>query len=350
MTFAPRTQRAVVIRWFALLFLIFSLMLIFSRTSLGAEEAEEKEVSPAELQPRVKLAKPQAGELPIQLHAVGVVIARAQAPAVVAATIAGVIGNVLVLDGQTVTSGTIAVKLNDQYQREALAKAEAGLRAAKSDLRNAVEGGLAAKQADADLAAAQAEITAKVARREAERQASLFKEQLTSDKAATEARQTAESTERAAKAAAEKARYYRAAGRAMELARFQAAVEGAESDVRAAKLNLGVMVLRAPQSGRISDVTAMVGKTVDAGGVVARITSSGMLGVRVGLVPGEAGSVRIGAPVVVRSAVPHPTASLPPRHRWKARQPGARPRRPARCEPSAAASSRRPAWFPSRPI
>jgi multidrug efflux pump subunit AcrA (membrane-fusion protein) len=169
--------------------LLFFAFVCFNRKAVPAEEEEVGKVEPAEMQAHVKIATPRPGELPVQLHTLGTVAARQQQPAAIAAIVAGPILKVEVQDGQEITSGTVLIRLDDRPFRQALAKTEGALRAARSDLQMALDGGLDAKQADADLAAAQADIAAKQARREAERQAALFKDQMASEKATLQGKQ-----------------------------------------------------------------------------------------------------------------------------------------------------------------
>jgi len=293
----PGKGRALLRRVAVLLFSVAFACL--GRIAVAAEEEETEKVEPADMQARVKVVKPRPGELPIQLHTLGTVAARQQIPAAICCIVTGIVRTVEVRDGQEVTSGTLLVRLDDRSFRQALAKTEGASRAARSDLQMALDGGLDAKQADADLAAAQAAITAKQAQREAERQAALFKDQMASEKAATEARQTADAAERAAKATAEKARIYRESGRALELARLRATVEQAEADVRSANLNLDATLMLAPGDGRVSHLSAVVGRSVAVGDMMAQVVGRSMLVVRAGLVPASAGNVRIGAPVQV---------------------------------------------------
>jgi len=269
--------------------------------ALENEEEAAPAVAPAETQAKVKIEVIHSGELPVQLHAVGTVVARRQTPASVVSWIGGIVTGVEVRDGQMLNSGAVILRLDPRVVKNALAKAQAGLRAVEADLQKAVGGGLDATQADLDLAGAQGDIAARQARQESDRQAALLAENLTSEKAATIARQAKEETERAAKAASDKARYYRTSGRAAELARLQAAVEQVKAEVRAAELDMQSAVIRAPQRGRVVRLDAHAGRMITPGTVVAQVIGDTASAVLVHVSPADAGAVRIGALVSVRS-------------------------------------------------
>jgi len=289
--------------------LTFSLPL----RAMENEEEAAPAVAPTEMQAKVKVETIQSGELPVEIHAIGTVVPRRQTPTSVVSWIGGIVSSVEVRDGQMVNSGTVLLRLDARAVKNALAKADAGLRAAEAELQKALNGGLDAAQADLDVAASQAAVTARQARQESDRQAALLAENLTSEKAATIARQTSEEAERVAKATSDKARYYRTSGRAAELARLQAAAEQARADARAAQLDMDGAVICASQRGRVVRLDANVGRMVAAGTVVAQVIGDTASAVLVHLAPVEADAVRVGAPVSVytttKNALPGKIAS-----------------------------------------
>jgi RND family efflux transporter MFP subunit len=291
--------------------MVLAIIGLVSITAVRALEEEEEgpAIPPGEMQARVRIETVHEGELPVQLHAIGTLVPRRQNPTSVVALTDGVVTSVEVRDGQMVNSGTVLVRLDARSAKNALAKAQAALRGAEADLNKAMKGGLESEQATLDVAAAQAEMVERQTRKESERQAALLAEDLTSEKAATIARQTWEEAQRAARAARDKAGYYRQSGRSSELARVQAAVEQARAEVRAAQLDMGGAVVRAPQRGRVSRLDASVGRVVAAGSVVAQVMGTSASALLVHLAPADADRVRIGAPVAIRNS--HAAAIVP---------------------------------------
>jgi multidrug resistance efflux pump len=270
-----------------------------SREDEKGEDEEAAAVAPADTNATVAIATAVVGELPVVRRALGVVDAPRQAIARVTSRLAAVVAAVDVVDGQEVAAGDVLVRLDAPSAAEALARTSASLASADSELRRANAGGLDASQADLDLAAAQADVLARQTRQEASRQESLLAENLTSEKAATEARQAAESAERASHAAAERSRLFRENGRAAEIVRLQASVDQARAERRTAEIDADSIVVRAPSAGRVMRLQAVVGRAVEKGAALADVVGSDALAVRTGLAPSDVEGVVVGAAVSV---------------------------------------------------
>ncbi len=263
-----------------------------------AAHAEDDEAGPkvevADMKAQVRVATAHAGELPVRIHGIGTVVPRAEETSALVALVAGVVAKVEARDGQEVAAGAPIVRLDDRPMKEAMTKAGAALKTAELELSRVRD--LDAQQAEYDFALHTAALAATQARKEADRQKGLLADQLTSEKAATEAAQFADAADQAAKLASDKAKFYREKGRAGDLARLQAAVDAAKADEQAAQRAVDAAVLSAPHAGRVSGLSALPGQSLDAGTLVARVISPAGLAVRVFLSPSDADAVKVDAP------------------------------------------------------
>jgi RND family efflux transporter MFP subunit len=290
---------AILIALVLLVFVVFSA----SCSNRSGGEEETQEISPGDMNVRIKTVTIETGEIPVAVKAVGVFVPRMQSPALVVSLIAGIVSKVEVREGQAVEVGTIIIRLDTRKPENALAKVKAGLRLVESNLQKAVHGGLDIEQSELDLAAKQGEVTAEQARLEADRQKALFADHLASEKAAFDAQKALEEAERRAKAAKEKADVFRAFGREMELAQLQASVEQSKAEVTAAELDREAVEIRAPQSGRISGLRVNVGSAVDDKTVLAQVIGERTAVLRCWLSPADTEDIQLGASVIVRSVL-----------------------------------------------
>jgi multidrug efflux pump subunit AcrA (membrane-fusion protein) len=280
---------------------LFVLVVLFpSWLNRGGGEEETKEISPSDMNVRVKTVTIETGEIPVTVKAVGFFVPRMQSPALVVSLIPGIVSRVEVREGQTVEAGTVIIRLDSRKSENALAKAKAGLRLVESSLQKATHGGLDTEQSDLDLAAKQAEVTAEQARLETERQKMLLADRLASEKAAFDAEKALEEAERRAKAAKEKADIFRTFGREMALAQLEASVEQSKAELAAAKLDCEAVEIRAPQSGRISGLKVNVGGAVDDKSVLAQVIGERTAVLRCWLCPADTEGIQLGASVIVR--------------------------------------------------
>lgn len=265
------------------------------------DEAPAPKIALGDLEAHVKVVAARAGELPVRLRALGVIVAAPDAPCCVVARVAGPVTAVEARDGQAVAAGAVLVRLDERPARDAAARATAALQAAEAERARASGGGLDVMQAELDVAAAQAQVTAEQAAKEADRQEGLLAEHLAAEKAATEARSAADAAARARKLAADKAGAFPQAGRAAELARLEAAVELARADLHAAERDAQAAVLCAPCAGRVVGLAATVGRTLEAGATVAQVVTDATLCARVHVAPADAGAVAAGARAAVHA-------------------------------------------------
>lgn len=289
---------------FFLLILIFLLSPVIPHCE---EEEQSPSISPADMVVPVKTVFVKRGELPVQIKAAGVFIARSQTPAMVVSKIAGIVSSIEVQDGQRVEERDVLLRLDARLAKIALTKAKAGLRSAESDLQKAKNGGLDIEQADLDAAAKEAETALLLAKQEFSRQTELFKNHLASEKAAEDARIAMENAERKAKVAAGKASNFRSIGREAELIRLQSTVELAKAEVDSADYILDSIVIKSPCAGRVSGLKVNTGGVVDDKTTLAQIIGDRTGILRLGIAPAIVDEVTIDSLVsVLRPAAKEP--------------------------------------------
>jgi len=261
----------------------------------GAEiESAPSGVSPAETQARVKMVKLREGTLPIALHALGQVSASRQSPATIMALAPGLVTQIPVHDGEEVSSGTTLVRLDERAARSELRKARSSLALAGQELQYGEKNGLSQQQTELELAAHQARVRAMQARQEHERLARLLAKSLISEKAATEARQAAETSGREADAAERKAADYGQSGKALDRARLRDKEEEARAALRLAELQVEALTVRAPLAGRVSRVHVAVGQSIDKGALLVELQAHAGAGALFALAPAQASRIQPG--------------------------------------------------------
>jgi RND family efflux transporter MFP subunit len=175
-----------------------------------------------------------------------------------------------------------------------LRKARSSLALAAQELQYAEKSGLSQQQTELELAAHQARVRATQARQEHERLARLLGKSLISEKAATEARQAAETSQREAAGAEKKAADYGQSGKQLDRARLRDKLEEARSALRLAELQVEALTVRAPLAGRVGRVNAAVGQSVDKGALLVELQANEGARALFALAPVQASRVRPG--------------------------------------------------------
>lgn len=260
------------------------------------DEAKSDEIKPADMQAKVKLASVREGRIPLTLMALGKIEAPRQRPASIMALAPGVVIKIHVKDGDAVTSGAVLMSLDSRAVRAELQKARSALALAESELHYAEKSGLDQEQEDLDLAVDQAKVKSQQAAKEFERLTALFAKSLVSEKAVTEARQAAGTSQREAGAAAKKAALFRASGRTLEMDRLRAKIEEARSAVRLSEIEDEATTVRSPLAGRVTRVHAAMGQSVDKGAMLIELVGNQEIGVTFALPPQQALNIKRAMP------------------------------------------------------
>lgn len=266
------------------------------RRASAEVETESSSVPTSETQAKVEIVPLREGRLPLAIHALGRIGVTRQTPAAIEALAAGVVSKIMVRDGESVGSGAILLRLDPRAAQAGLRKARSDLALAEKELKYGQASGLAQQQAELDLAAHQAQIKAEQAARESQRLAALLAKALVSEKAATEARQVAETSRREAEASAAKAKTYHGSGKGLELERLRAKVEEARAAASLAELEAEATTIRAPLAGRVTRLHATTGQTVDKGAVLVELEASEGIGASFTLTPAAAHRIKSAMP------------------------------------------------------
>lgn len=211
----------------------------------------------------------------------------------IAPRVAGMIVAVTVADNQQVRAGEILARIDDRDARMKVEQAEGALASARADVAGgqarianldaqAVQQHSAIAQADATLAARDAD--AHLAALDDARQATLARQQVTSDQIA----QTAQASARRTSASVKEARAALSGARAhlpvlaterqaalADLDKARGLLRQAQAVLAAARLDLERTVIRAPVAGQIGQRTARAGHYADVGTPLMAVVPTG---------------------------------------------------------------------------
>lgn len=187
----------------------------------------------------------------------------------IAPQLSGHVTEVAVQDFQQVEAGDVLVRLDDRKLKEAVAKATAALDSARASLQGNAQ---AIRSAEATVTArraalASAEAQLAVAQSSWDRYARLKEHEVVSASAFDQAElslkqaQAAVDQAHSAIAVAEES----VAGARLQSSALAASVASAEASLELARIDLGNAVVRAPESGRLGQVSVRVGQFVTAG-------------------------------------------------------------------------------------
>jgi RND family efflux transporter MFP subunit len=154
-------------------------------------------------------------------------------------------------------------------------------------------------QADLDATAKDATVAADNAKLQSSHDDELLAENLTSVKAAKDAKAAMEIALIKAASETKKAELFRSGGRDMELKRLKAAYAQAQAELKAAQLDLDSTVLRATLAGRIGGLNLRVGAPVDSMTVIAQVSGDNTMAFRLWVSPQDAKELTVGFPVSV---------------------------------------------------
>jgi multidrug efflux pump subunit AcrA (membrane-fusion protein) len=299
-----RPQTSFPIRWIAYLIvpiLILFFFLFHTKTLVSQEESESAALEEMEAQVKTTLLK--TGELPVILKAMGTCVAGQQSPMVIVSRIQGIVKEINVLDGQSVESGQIFARLDDSVARGNYEKAQAEFQTADAELQNAENGGLDINQADLDFAAKDATVSADKAELESKHEDELLADNLTSGKAAQDAKDAMDIALIKAASETKKAELFRSVGRDMELKRLKAAFAQARAELKTAQLDLDSTMIRSPLAGRIGGLKMAIGASVDTTTVIAQVSSYNTLAFRLWISPQDAKGLALGFPASIYPAL-----------------------------------------------
>lgn len=215
--------------------------------------------------PALRTAVARPGQIVVRVRETGTVIPRLAVE--VKSKVGGEVVRMAVVEGQTVEAGTVLAEIDRTDFASRVRQAEADLAAARARLSALVEGSRPQEIAQAQAEVSRAEIALADARKTEQRRRALAKEGFIAasevDAAATER----ELAEQALVRAREALSLAREGTRSQEIVQAQAAVVRAEDVLRNAREQLRDTIIRAPISGVVIRRRVNEGEIVTAGNV-----------------------------------------------------------------------------------
>jgi membrane fusion protein, multidrug efflux system len=296
-------------KWTALIFTLILVFYFFVHTKSSISEESEESPALGEMEALVKIEPLKTGELPVILNAMGTCVANRQSPVMVLSRMQEVVKEVNVMDGQPVESGQIIGRLDDRIAKANFEKARAAFQTAEGELQNAEKGGQDITQADLDVAAKDATVAADKAQLESRHENELLAENLTSAKAAQDARNAMEIAVKKAASETKKAELYRTDGRELELKRLKTAFVQAQAELKAAQMDFDSTVIRAPLKGKVGGLKLAAGVPVDSMAVIAHVNGENTMAFRLWISPQDAKELTVDFPVTIHPVLS--TESIP---------------------------------------
>jgi RND family efflux transporter MFP subunit len=269
---------------------------------LKSQDEGGESIKPEDLQVKVKTTTLKSGELPVILKATGTCIPLQQSPAIIVSRVAGIVANINVKDGDTVKAGQIIAHLDDRVIKANYEKARTAFQTAEAELKNGEDGGLDIMQADLDVAAKDATVAADKAQLESKHEDELLADNLTSAKAALDARNAMEIAIKKAASETKKSELFHSAGKDMELKRLKAAYAQAQAEFKSAQLDFESSTITSPMNGRISGLKLSIGASVDEKTVVAQISGDNSSAFQLWVSPQDAKTLQVGNAAIIYGA------------------------------------------------
>jgi multidrug efflux pump subunit AcrA (membrane-fusion protein) len=269
---------------------------------LKSQEEGGESVKPEDLEVKVKTATLKTGELPITVKATGTYIPLQQSPAIIVSRVSGIVTKINAKDGETVKAGQIITSLDDRITKANYEKARTAFQTAEAELKNAENGGLDIMQADLDVAAKDAAVASDKAQLESKHEDELLADNLTSSKAAQDARNAMEIAVEKSAAETKKAELFHSNGRDIELKRLKAAYAQAQAEFKSAQLDFSSSTITSPMNGRISGLKLSIGALVDEKTVVGQIAGDNASAFQLWVSPKDAKTLQVGNAATIYGA------------------------------------------------
>jgi multidrug efflux pump subunit AcrA (membrane-fusion protein) len=266
---------------------------------LKSQEEEGESIAPEEMEVKVKTTTLKSGELPVILKATGTYIPLQQSPATIVSRVSGIVAKIDVKDGEIVKEGHLIARLDDRVIRANFEKAQTAFQTAEAELKNAENGGLDIMQADLDVAAKDATVAAQQAQLQSSHEDELLADNLTSAKAAQDAKAAMEIAVKKAASETKKAELFRSVGRDMELKRLKASFAQGQAELKSAQLDLESATITSPMTGRISGLNLSVGSSIDEKTVVAQVAVDNASAFHLWVSPQDAKTLQLGYPATI---------------------------------------------------
>lgn len=279
-------------------------VILFHSNWVKPEHKEEEEAEPVTEVP-VHVVKIKRATLHRYVECLGIVVPELRrnekdaASARIASPVAGVVGDVLCVEGQQVEKGAVLFKLDDRLARNEVNKAEAALASAQATLTKTKTSTRPEQIALARIALKKAQQALSFASKSDERQKALAKDQLAAGKQLEESELQLASAKEDQASAEKQLALLENSPSPEEIAEATAKVTEAEKALAAAHLQEALLQVKAPLKGKIVKVNINPGEPIDTTTVLAEIIDVDRLEVLATLPALELNELHVGQPASV---------------------------------------------------
>ncbi len=283
-------------------------VVLFHSEWVKPEHKEEEEAEPVTEVP-VHVAKVERATLHRYVECLGVVVPELRregkdaASARIASPLAGVVAEVLCIEGQQVEKNSVLFKLDDRVARSEESKAEAALASAQATLAKTKASTRPEQLAVARIAVEKARHAVAFAEKSDQRQIALAKEQLAAGKQLEESALQLASARQDLSSAEKQLTLLENSPAPEEIAEAIAKVAEAEKALAAVRLQQSLLTIKAPMSGKILKVNINPGEPIDTTTVLAELVDLKRLEVLGAIPASEMGELKAGQGVEVQPAV-----------------------------------------------
>ncbi len=251
-------------------------VVLFHSEWLKSEHKEEEEAEPVTEVP-VHVAKVGRATLHRYVECLGIVVPELRregkdaASARIASPLAGVVSEVLCIEGQQVEKDAVLFKLDDRVARSEESKAEAALASAQATLTKTKTSTRPEQLAVARIAVEKAKQSVVFAEKADQRQIALSKDQLAAGKQLEESALQLASARQDLASAEKQLTLLENSPAPEEIAEAAAKVAEAEKALSAARLQKSLLVIKAPTAGKVLKININAGEPMDTTTVLAEL-------------------------------------------------------------------------------
>ena len=281
-------------------------VVLFHSEWVKSEHKEEEEAEPVTEVP-VHVAKIGRATLHRYVECLGIVVPELRregkdaASARIASPLAGVVSDVLCIEGQQVEKDSVLFKLDDRMARSEESKAEAALASAQATLAKTKASTRPEQLAVARIAVEKAKQAVTFSEKSDQRQIALAKEQLAAGKQLEESASQLATARQDLASAEKQLTLLENSPAPEEIAEAAAKVTEAEKALAAARLQKSLLTIKAPTAGKVLKININAGEPMDTTTVLAELMDLKRLDV-LGTIPAsEMSELKAGQAVEIQS-------------------------------------------------
>ena len=281
-------------------------VVLFHSEWVKSEHKEEEEAEPVTEVP-VHVAKIGRATLHRYVECLGIVVPETRregkdaASARIASPLAGVVSDVLCVEGQQVEKDAVLFKLDDRVARSEESKAEAALASAHATLARTKASTRPEQLAVARIVVEKAKQSVAFAEKSDQRQIALSKEQLAASKQLEESALQLASARQDLASAEKQMTLLENSPAPEEIAEAAAKVAEAEKALAAARLQKSLLTIKAPTAGKVLKININAGEPMDTTTVLAELVDLKRLEVLGSIPASEMSELKAGQAVEIQS-------------------------------------------------